>query len=166
MQAARSTLLMLTLLAAAAAAEAGNCRASLRPVLLQADPDAARITEVRALCAAEAEAGDADALYQLALTELGLAGRFEPATAVPRIREAAEAGVSEAQYWLAWQSESGPLLDHDADVARGWYERAAASRHRLALQRLADAYERGELNLKPDPRAALALRAQIRRCDQ
>lgn len=159
-------LIVLLALLVSVTAEAGNCRSSLRPVLLQAEPNPDQVAAVRALCAAEAEAGDADALYQLALTELGLAGRFEPDTALPRIREAAEAGVPEAQYWLAWQSESGPLLTHDTDIARGWYERAAASRHRLALQRLADAYERGELNLKPDARAALALRAQIRRCDQ
>jgi TPR repeat protein len=72
--------------------------------------------------------------------------------------------VSEAQYWLGWQTESGPLLPHDALVARGWYERAAVGRHRLALERLARAYEAGELGLTPDPQAALRLRAEIRRC--
>jgi TPR repeat protein len=162
------TLTRLTLvfaaLAAAAPAMAGECRGLVRPLLLAADPDAAGVEAARARCQAESAAGDAEATYQLALFSLGLAGRWEPDTAIPLVRQAAAAGVSEAQYWLGWQSESGPLLAHDEAVARGWYERAAVGRHRLALERLARAYEAGELGLTPDPQAALRLRAEIRRC--
>ncbi len=147
-------------------ASAGDCRASLHPLLLQAEPAASELGRVRALCAAEAGAGDADATYQLALFSLGLGGNWQPAEAVPLIRSAAERGVSEAQYWLAWQSESGPALPHDPAVALSWYEKAAAGRHRLALQRLAEASERGELGLPVDTRKALGYRAQIRRCDE
>jgi TPR repeat protein len=49
-------------------------------------------------------------------------------------------------------------------VALGWYQRAAANRHRLALERLATARERGELGLAVDEKEALRLRAQIRKC--
>lgn len=145
---------------------AGECRSLLHPLLLQAEPAAADLATVRALCAAEADQGDADATYQLALFSLGLGGNWQPDEALPLIRAAAEAGVAEAQYWLAWQSESGPALPHDPAVALAWYEKAAAGRHRLALQRLADASERGELGLPVDQRQALEYRARIRRCDE
>lgn len=147
-------------------ATAGDCRSQLHPLLLQASPAATDLARVRTLCAAEAAAGDADATYQLALFSLGLGGNWQPAEAIPLIRAAADQGVTEAQYWLAWQSESGPALAHDAAVALAWYEKAAAGRHRLALQRLAEASERGELGLPVDQRKALEYRAQIRRCDE
>ncbi|MBL8199992.1 MAG: sel1 repeat family protein [Chromatiales bacterium] len=145
---------------------AGECRSLLHPLLLQAEPATADIATVRTLCAREADQGDADATYQLALFSLGLGGNWHPDEAVPLIRSAADQGVTEAQYWLAWQSESGPALPHDPAVALSWYEKAAAGRHRLALQRLAEASERGELGLPVDPRKALEYRAQIRRCDE
>ena len=145
---------------------AGECRSELRPLLLQAAPAADRIAAVRAHSEAEASAGDADATYQLALFHLGLGGEWNPAAAIPLIRSAAGRDVAEAQYWLAWQSESGPELPHDEAVALGWYQRAAAGRHRLALERLATALERGELGLAVDAKAALQLRAQIRKCDE
>jgi TPR repeat protein len=147
-------------------ATAGDCRSQLHPLLLQAEPAAADLARVRTLCAAEAAAGDADATYQLALFSLGLGGNWQPGEAIPLIRSAADQGVTEAQYWLAWQSESGPALAHDPAVALAWYEKAAAGRHRLALQRLAEASERGELGLPVDQRKALEYRAQIRRCDE
>jgi TPR repeat protein len=157
---------LLALLGARLPAHAGVCRSQLRPLLLQAQPEPAAIAAVRNSCAAEAEAGDADATYQLALFHLGLGGEWNPGEAIPLIRSAAERDVSEAQYWLAWQSEGGPELPHDQAIALGWYQRAAAGRHRLALERLATARERGELGLKPDATEALKLRAQIRKCDE
>lgn len=147
-------------------AAAGECRDDLHPLLLQPDPAAGDLARVRALCAAEAESGDPDATYQLALFSLGLGGNWQPGEALPLIRSAADRGVAEAQYWLAWQSESGPALPHDPAVALAWYEKAAAGRHRLALQRLAEASERGELGLPVNERKALEYRAQIRRCDE
>ena len=148
------------------AASAGDCRTELHPLLLQAAPAGGDVARVKALCTAEADAGDADATYQLALFSLGLAGNWQPAEALPLIRSAADRGVTEAQYWLAWQSEAGPALPHDPAVALAWYEKAAAGRHRLALQRLAEASDRGELGLPVDHRKALEYRAQIRRCDE
>lgn len=145
---------------------AGTCRDQLHPLLLATEPAAAELARVRALCDAEAASGDAEATYQLALFSLGLRGNWQPDAAIPLIRDAADRGVAEAQYWLAWQSETGPLLPHDPAVALGWYEKAAAGRHRLALQRLAEASERGELGLPVDGRKALAYRAEIRRCDE
>jgi len=143
---------------------AGICRSELHPLLLQAEPDATALAAVRTVCETEANAGDADATYQLALFHLGLGGEWSPAEAIPLIRSAAERNVSEAQYWLAWQSESGPELPHDQAAALEWYQRAAANRHRLALERLATASERGELGLPIDEKQALKLRAQIRKC--
>lgn len=161
-EAVRATLLLLAL---GGAAHAADCRSVVRPLLLSAAPDPSGLAAARAQCAAEAEAGSADARFQLAFFSLGLGGEWVPEAAIPLIRTAAEAGVSEAQYWLAWQSEEGPLLPNDAATAVGWYRRAAAASHRLALDRLARAYEKGELSLTPDPLEALRLRAQIRQCD-
>jgi hypothetical protein len=121
---------------------------------------------VRALCEHEAGTGSADARYQLALFHLGLAGEWQPEAALPLIRDAAGAGIPEAQYWLAWQYEAGPLLDHDDALALGWYQRAANADHRLAIGRLAQAYERGELGLSRDPLLAAQYRARQSRCER
>ena len=158
------TLLAIGLSAGSVTASAGECRALLRPLLLQVDPAREQLETVRSICASEAEAGSAEARYQLAFFFLGLGGNWHPEEAVPLIRSAADGGVAEAQYWLAWQSETGPELPHDRAIALHWYQQAAAGRHRLALQRLADAYEQGDLGLPVDGRKALELKAQIRRC--
>ncbi len=161
-----SFLLLFGLSSVAVTASAGECRSLLRPLLLKADPAPEALERVRSVCSAEADAGDAEATYQLSFFSLGLAGNWQPAQAIPLIRSAADRGVTEAQYWLAWQSETGPELPHDPAVALGWYEKAAAGRHRLALKRLADAWERGELGLPVDARKALEFRVQIRRCEE
>jgi TPR repeat protein len=154
----------LLLLVLASGAAAADCRSVVRPLVLSASPDPASVAAAREQCDAEAEAGSADARFQLAFFSLGLGGEWAPEVAVPLIRAAAESGVSEAQYWLAWQSEEGPLLANDPATALSWYRLAAAANHRLALDRLARAYEKGELGLTPDPREALRLRAAIRQC--
>ncbi len=146
--------------------QAGECRSLVRPLLLQAAPEPAQVARVRSLCRAEAEAGDPEATYQLSFFSLGLGGTWQPEEAIPLIRSAAADGVTEAQYWLGWQSEAGPALPHDNEIALGWYQKAAAGSHRLALQRLADAWERGELGLPVDARKSLEFRAQIRRCEE
>jgi TPR repeat protein len=160
----RRTIFALFLLAAAANAPAGECRARLRPLLSNPAPDAQALDEVRTLCEQEAEAGSADAHYQLALFHLGLAGVWEPDVAVPMIRDAASQGVPEAQYWLAWQYEAGSLLPHDEAAAREWYQRAANANHRLAVGRLAEAYESGELGLPRDPLLAAQYKARQSQC--
>jgi TPR repeat protein len=161
----RSGLLAVLLsLLASGPALAGQCRASVRPLLLATQADPGQLAQVRELCSAEADAGDPQATYQLALLALGVAGTFEPDKALPLISDAASRGVSEAQYWLAWQYEAGPLLPHDSVLALDWYQRAAALNHRLALARLADAYEHGELGMPVDARKAGEFRARQSRC--
>jgi len=162
----RPACLFLVVCLVTAPAWAGDCRARVRPLLLEAQPAPAELERVKALCAAEAEQGDAEATYQLSFFSLGLGGSWQPETAIPLIRAAADRGITEAQYWLAWQSEAGPELPHDPAIALAWYQKAAAGRHRLALQRLADASERGELGLPVDLRKSLEFRAQIRRCEE
>jgi hypothetical protein len=160
----RSLLLLLAVLALKPTAWAGECRAGLRPLLLDETPDSAALATIRRTCAAEAEAGDADALYQLALFHLGLGGEWQPEAAIPLIQEAAGAGVPEAQYWLAWQHESGPLLPHDPAIALGWYQRAANANHRLAVARLAQAYGAGELGLPRDRLRAAEYKRREAQC--
>lgn len=159
-----TTLLPLLLLTLPALAQAGDCRARLAPLLLTLEPDPARLAEVRALCADEAEAGDADALYQLALFQLGLGGEWAPDEAATKIGTAATAGVPEAQYWMAWQRETGTLLPADAAEALRWYQLAAEAEHRLALLRMAEAYAAGELGLPVDGLKAELYRARAAAC--
>ena len=168
MSSRRADRLRVALLAWAAcgvhlAAAAGECRDAVRPLLLQNPPDRARMLEAQAFCAAQAEAGDVDATYQLALLLLGPLD-WDPDSAIPMIRTAADAGVPEAQYWLAWQYEEGPLLPNDAAEALRWYRLAGDNDHRLALSRLADAYRDGALGLPIDARRAARMRARADRC--
>jgi len=142
---------------------AGDCRDTLRPLLLENPPVRERLLEAQRLCATEAEAGDVDAIYQSALLHLGLLD-WDPDAAIPMIQTAARGGVAEAQYWLAWQYEEGPLLPNDAELALEWYERAAVEEHYLALDRLASAYRNGELGLAIDARKAADMRARADRC--
>jgi TPR repeat protein len=160
----RTLLFILIAMASPAQAVAGQCREHLRPLLLSHDPDSQTVAELRRLCEREADDGDADASYQLALFDLGLGGAWNPEAAVPRILDAASRGVAEAQYWLAWQYEAGPLLPDDAATALGWYRRAASANHRLAIARLAQAYEAGELGLPRDPLQAAQFRAREAQC--
>lgn len=160
------SLCLLGLSLLPAISHASDCRALVRPLLMQTNHDADDLARVRSLCMTEADAGDPEATYQLAFFSLGLGGNWQPDEALTLIRSAANSGITEAQYWLAWQSEAGPALPHDRDVALGWYRKAADGNHRLALQRLADAWERGELGLAVDARKSLEYRARIRRCDE
>ena len=154
---------MLSALLVMRIAIAGECRDALHPLLLSAAADTGQLQLVRTLCTDAYRDGDADAGYQLAIMDLGL-DRWSPDTAIPLIREAADAGVPEAQYWLAWQYESGPLLPDDPAAALRWYEAAAAQEHRLALQRLADVYAKGELGVMVNRLRATELRARAERC--
>ena len=154
---------LFLVLGSATAAVAGECRAALRPLMLQIELDEVSLIEVHELCMAEAEAGDADALYQSSLFHLGLL-EWNPDDAIPMIRTAAAQGVPEAQYWLAWQYDEGPLLPNDTGLALQWYEVAGEGEHRLALERLARAYQNGELGVDRDARKAAVLRARAERC--
>jgi TPR repeat protein len=161
----RLAILCLALCTAAAdIAVAGGCRVALAPLLLQSAPDKAVLGRVRELCLAEADRGDPDSLYQVSLFHLGLLD-WDVDTALPMIRSAADRGVAEAQYWLAWQYEEGPLLPNDAELALRWYHAAGDGEHRLALNRLAAAYQRGELGLASDARKAAEFRARAARCN-
>lgn len=149
---------------AAMTTSAGECRGLLRPLLLQQTPDDNNLAAIREICQTEADAGDPDSEYQLSLFYLGLI-EWNVDKAVPLIVNSAQSGVSEAQYWLAWQYDAGPLLRDDLGLALRWYEMAGENDHRLALQRLAEAYQRGELGLPVDARKASLLRARASKCE-
>jgi len=140
-----------------------GCRDALRPVLLQSSPDSTQLPDIVRLCEGQARAGDPDALYGLALLHLGLID-WEPEQAIEKMRSAADHGIAEAQYWLAWQYDAGPLLDNDAGLALYWYLQAAEREHRLALARLAVVYANGELGVPADMKKATAYRARAARC--
>jgi TPR repeat protein len=158
-------LLLSSSLLGVEAALAEDCRQALRPLLSQLNPEASRLQQARLLCEREARNGDADATYQLSLFHLGLTD-WAPETAIPMMRTAANQGVPEAQYWLAWQYEAGPLVEDDPVRALQWYQAAGNGQHRLALQRLADAYANGELGLAVSPTESIRLRALAASCSQ
>lgn len=135
----------------------------LQPLLLDNPPERSSLLRAQAVCAAEADSGDPDATYQSALFHLGLLD-WDVETALPMIHDAADRGVAEAQYWLAWQYDEGPLLSNDSALALQWYELAGDNEHRLALDRLADAYRDGDLGLEPSTRKAAEMRARAERC--
>ena len=152
------------LMALAAAAPApGDCRAAVRPLLLQNPPPAEGLRQVRELCEAAMRAGEPDAEYQMAMLHLGPID-WDVDAAVPMIKSAAASGVAEAQYWLAWQYEEGPLLPNDSGLALQWYRAAGENEHQLALARLATAYQNGELGLEVDAKKATEMRAKAEAC--
>ena len=140
-----------------------ECRASLRPLLLQTNPDPEQLSRIRQLCKTEVDAGDPVAIYHLSFFYLGL-GNWDAERATSLILTAAQGGVPEAQYWLAWQYDAGPLLPNDPSQALRWYQLAAENNHRLALHRLAEAYENGALGLEADIRKAGFYRARAAQC--
>ena len=65
--------------------------------------------------------------------------------AVPVLREAAQAGDAESQFYLALAYHHGKGLIADGEEALVWYRAAAAQTHARALFNLATIYHRGEL---------------------
>ena len=156
-------LLGLLAMLSGSTSAAGECRGLLRPLLLQGTPNVAELHAVREICQTEVYSGDPEAEYQLSLFYLGLID-WDVDKALPLIKSAAQSGVSEAQYWLAWQYDAGPLLPDDLELALRWYEMAGQNDHRLALQRLADAYKNGDLGLQVNARKASELKARAAKC--
>jgi TPR repeat protein len=158
-------LILLLLYAGAGTALASECYDALQPLMLEQNPDVVQVRQARAICTREADAGDVDARYRLSFFYLGLS-EWRPDEAVRLIDNAAVDGIPEAQYWLGWQYESGPLLPDDHALALRWYQAAAGADHRLALERLARAYGEGELGLQADTRKASVMSAAAARCDK
>ena len=77
------------------------------------------------------------------------------------LEKAADKGDMRAQYQVGKIYEEGFEFYFRPDPAKAlhWYRAAAAQGHGLAITRLADAAERGELGLPPDPREAERWRA-------
>ena len=159
----KSIIFLVLCIGLSQASVAGECRAAVRPLLLEQEKDQERIAKIRLLCEREAEAGDADSLFQVSFFYLGL-GNWEPEKAIPLIFSAARDGVPGAQYWLGWQYHEGPLLPDDERQALSWYQAAGEQGHRRALNRLADAYGSGDLGVAVDGRKAALLRARAAQC--
>jgi len=163
MRSAPALLFLCSLLSCPPLVAATDCPERSRSLMLATDPDVAEVRSAAAACAVAYADGDTSAAYYLGLLDLGLAG-WQPERAANFISVAAQGGMPEAQYWLAWQLEEGPLLPNDPVRALQWYEDAAEQSHPLALARLADAYESGELGLRRAPARAAELRALAASC--
>jgi TPR repeat protein len=127
------------------AAIAGQCKSLVEPMALSRDPDSKPTFD---LCRAEADDGDADALYFLSFFYFG-SNSFaaDESKGVATVRASAEKGYAQAQYWMGWQHEIGGHLPQDNAAAISWYEKAADAGFAMAFDRLERAYRNGELGL-------------------
>ena len=144
-----SVLTGLMLLEVSSRAFAGECREELEPLLLTERPEAT--IALFDACQAEADSGDAEALYWVSFFYFGLLeSTLDERRGTQSVTASAEKGYAQAQYWMGWQSEIGGFLPQDFAAAVNWYERAANSNNWMALERLSKAYRNGELGLEPD----------------
>ena len=96
--------------------------------------------DIKELTAA-AEAGDADAQYELG-SEYYI--KEDDAKAAEWYLKAAEQGHAEAQYEIGTKYEDGEGVERDAAKAAEWYLKAAEQGHALAQLSIAVAYANGE----------------------
>jgi len=76
------------------------------------------------------------------------------------IKEAAERGYTPAMTLLAANYEYWPPVKNE-QMAFAWYSRAALAGEQVAMERLAEAYEKGEVGLEKSPKDAAWWRARI-----
>jgi localization factor PodJL len=96
---------------------------------------------------ATSTAPDARALYTQALTQLNTGNTTEAARLM---EEAADAGLTIAQYRLGTFYETGEGVTQNAATARDWYARAADGGNARAMHNLAVLYAGGALGGSPD----------------
>ena len=105
-------------------------------------------------------AGRGDALGQQHLADAYRTGRLglprDPAEALRLYHIAADHGLPGAVYMLGVLAEAGEGQTADADVALGFYRRAAEAQWPAALLRLGDAARDGTLGQTKDDAAAVA----------
>lgn len=99
-----------------------------------------------------AEAGDLMAMLQIShLFRLGVGGAERNARlARALVIEAAEQGLAEAQHQLAYNYERGVYGVIDNKQAVSWYNRAGEAGSCNSIDRLAKAWQYGELDLAKD----------------
>lgn len=136
-------------LALPAVALGGECATRLEPLLNQDKPT--NVAPVFDLCKREADKGDAESLYFTSFFYFGFGGLEQNAgKGVAATRAAAEKGYADAQFWMGWQHEIGVHLPKDAALSMTWYQKAAATGHGWAIDRLVRAYEKGDLGVAVD----------------
>ena len=94
-----------------------------------------------------ADAGSAEAQARLAWI---LDQSEDNEAAVSLYRQSAEQGHAAGEYGLAEMYAKGEGVEKDADIALGWFTKAAEKGHLPALRVLISAYEKGQLGLEPD----------------
>jgi uncharacterized protein len=101
-------------------------------------------------------ANNPQAAYYLGLMARGAA----PVDAIKHFTFAAKHDIADAMYWLGNAYANGEGVDIDAREAMRWYLRAAGHDHPLAIQEIAQAYQRGDSLLpQSDFQAQMMLRA-------
>jgi TPR repeat protein len=140
--------LAAALMLASTIAVGGECKAQIEPLQTSGQFDSESIFH---LCADEAAAGDAEALYYVSFFYFGSNDfAHDTSKGIQVVQAAADKGYAQAQFWMGWQHESGQHLPRDYEAALNWYRAAAESNSALAISRLERVYRNGELGVMPD----------------
>ncbi len=117
-------------------------------------------TQARRWFAGAAQNGDAAAAYYLGLFDRnGYAGAVDAEAAARWLGIAADAGIADAMFLLGNLYAAGEGVPQNQRAAIGWYMRAAALEHPLALQEVAMAFQSGKHGLpQSDLQAAQLMR--------
>jgi TPR repeat protein len=121
------------------------------------NPSEERMPEAFRLWSSLAEEGHPQSMYYLSGAYFdGIPNVVErdSAEALAMLRAAAERGVPQAQFDLAWQLESGMHTPPDLKAALKFYEQAASNGYALAISRLVRVYSQGELGQPRDLKRA------------
>ncbi|MBI1308311.1 MAG: hypothetical protein GC129_00435 [Proteobacteria bacterium] len=103
-----------------------------------------------------------EALFALGQHYMTDALQHDPSRGFNLIKEAAERGYTPAMTLLAANYEYWPPVKNE-QMAFAWYSRAAFAGEEIAMERLAEAYEKGELELKKSPKDAAWWKTQSQR---
>lgn len=125
-----------------------------KPADPKADPDAAAKAQAEDLARTAIQNEAAVMLGDLHMEGQGVPKSYSLARG--RFLAAAKRGSTDAAYRLALLSERGIGVPRSSVQAVEWYEVAAYGDHVLASLRLGQAFRRGELELRSDPRMAKA----------
>ncbi len=127
------------------AAEAGDAQAARLMARLEATPTAEEIADLRR----RADAGDPAAMHELhSILKIGRGVRVDIAGARQLLQQAAEAGYPPAMVTLGFDLLTRARSAAEAEVAIGWYRKAAEAGDGHAMYLLGAFRERGRSTLK------------------
>ncbi len=171
----RGTVLGLALLCAAATDAADDdrferARAAFDEAAASRDGEHEGYDRAFALWHQLATEGDTRARYHIGILHMYGLGKaeFDQQLAVQNVRAAAEGGYPVAQSLMGFLVErsDGTLVVTGDEAALNWWRKGAEGNHCVAVRRMQQAYEQGELGLAADPAKASEWAARRETCDR